>query len=137
VVVLGGSTGAGKSTLVNSVVGREITPAGVIRPTTTHPVLAVREEDAWFVADHPITELAELRTADSVPAGLALLDAPDLDSVLEDNRNLANLLLETADLWLFVTTAARYGDAVPWRVLQQARDRGVTVAVALNRVPRA
>src|SRR5699024_963747 len=34
VVVLGGSTGAGKSTLVNSVVGREISDAGVIRPTT-------------------------------------------------------------------------------------------------------
>jgi len=136
VVVLGGSTGAGKSTIVNSVVGRELTAAGVIRPTTTHPVLAVREEDTWLVAEHPIAELADVVADDGVPAGLALLDAPDLDSVLEDNRTLANLLLETADLWLFVTTAARYGDAVPWRVLRQAQERGVTVAVALNRVPR-
>ncbi|HLT84163.1 MAG TPA: hypothetical protein VKZ83_08020 [Phototrophicaceae bacterium] len=136
VVVLGGSTGAGKSTLVNSVVGREITAAGVIRPTTTEPLLAVREEDLWLVAEHPITRLADVVADDGVPPGLALLDAPDLDSVLEGNRTVANLLLETADLWLFVTTAARYGDAVPWRVLRQAQERGITVAVVLNRVPR-
>ncbi|WP_299276446.1 hypothetical protein [uncultured Georgenia sp.] len=136
VVVLGGSTGAGKSTLLNSVVGREVTEAGVIRPTTTQPLLAVREEDLWLVEEHPITELADVVADDGVPAGLALLDAPDLDSVLEGNRRLANLLLETADLWLFVTTAARYGDAVPWRVLRQAEERGITVAVLLNRVPR-
>src|SRR6476469_7692573 len=37
--VVGGSTGAGKSTLVNSVVGREVTLPGVLRPTTRSPVL--------------------------------------------------------------------------------------------------
>ena len=136
VVVLGGSTGAGKSTLVNSVVGREITDAGVIRPTTRRPVLAIAGADAWLLADHPITELADVVETDGVPAGLALLDTPDLDSVVADNRALGNLLLETADLWVFVTTAARYGDAIPWRVLAQAQERGITIAIVLNRVPR-
>src|SRR5699024_1649828 len=78
VVVLGGSTGAGKSTMVNSVVGAEVTSAGVVRPTTTQPVLAIREEDTWLVAEHPITGLADVVTDDGVPSGLALLDAPDL-----------------------------------------------------------
>jgi len=32
--VVGGSTGAGKSTLVNSIVGRRVTQPGVLRPTT-------------------------------------------------------------------------------------------------------
>lgn len=136
VVVLGGSTGAGKSTLVNSVVGAEITDAGVIRPTTRRPVLAVAAADAWLLADHPITELADVVETDGVPAGLALLDTPDLDSVVAGNRALGNLLLETADLWVFVTTAARYGDAIPWRVLAQAQERGITIAIVLNRVPR-
>ena len=40
------------------------------------------------------------------------------------NRGSAHELLAAADLWLFVTTAARYADAVPWRVLRGARDRG-------------
>jgi hypothetical protein len=30
------------------------------------------------------------------------------------NHDLAALLLGAADLWLFVTTAVRYADAVPW-----------------------
>lgn len=134
-VVFGGSTGAGKSTIVNSLVGVEVTPAGVVRPTTMTPVLAVRPEDAWLVAAHPITELATVATADDVPPGLGLLDAPDLDSVREENRTMGQLLLQTADLWVFVTTAARYGDAVPWQALASAEARGVTTAVVLNRTP--
>ncbi|WP_448629803.1 dynamin family protein [Cellulomonas soli] len=39
VVVVSGSTGAGKSTLVNSLVGSEVSAAGVLRPTTRRPVL--------------------------------------------------------------------------------------------------
>ena len=38
-MVVGGSTGAGKSTLVNSLVGADVSPAGVLRPTTRAPVL--------------------------------------------------------------------------------------------------
>ena len=37
--VLGGSTGAGKSTITNSLVGADVTTAGVLRPTTRAPVL--------------------------------------------------------------------------------------------------
>ncbi|HET7476943.1 MAG TPA: ABC transporter, partial [Dermatophilaceae bacterium] len=44
-------------------------------------------------------------------------------------------LLAAADLWLFVTTAARYADAVPWRLLREAADRGTSVALVLDRVP--
>ena len=47
--VIGGSTGAGKSTLVNSLVGRRISASGVLRPTTRTPVLVCHPEDrAWF-----------------------------------------------------------------------------------------
>ena len=61
---------------------------------------------------------------DDVPAGLALLDAPDVDSVVASNRDLAGQLLAAADLWVFVTTAARYADAVPWDLLRTAAERG-------------
>jgi hypothetical protein len=73
----------------------------------------------------------------AVPAGLALLDAPDLDSVVEANRTLAGQLLAAADLWLFVTTAARYADAVPWTTLRSAAERGTALAVVINRMPDA
>ena len=48
-VVVGGSTGAGKSTLVNSLVRAPVSAAGVLRPTTRSPVLVSNPADLpWF-----------------------------------------------------------------------------------------
>ncbi|WP_240675437.1 GTPase, partial [Cellulomonas endophytica] len=133
-VVVSGSTGAGKSTLVNTLIGREVTEAGVLRPTTREPVLVHHPLDAELLARHPVLEHATVVPDAACPRGIALLDAPDLDSVVASNRVSAHRLLEAADLWLFVTTARRYGDAVPWSVLDAAAARGTSVAVVLDRV---
>ncbi len=149
--VVGGSTGAGKSTLVNSIVGHEVTQPGVLRPTTRSPVLIHHPEDArWFTDQRILPGLARITGArvdtsgasslrlvgsDAVPTGLAVLDAPDIDSVVAANRDLAAELLAAADLWVFVTTAARYADAVPWDLLREAGERGTSIAVVLDRVP--
>ena len=137
VVVVAGSTGAGKSTLVNSLVGSEVSTAGVLRPTTRQPVLVHHPLDTELLSHHPVLESVQVVADEHVPRGIAVLDAPDLDSVLESNRESAHRLLEAADLWLFVTTAARYGDALPWRVLESAVQRGASIAMVLNRVPTA
>ncbi|MBZ2196202.1 GTPase domain-containing protein [Occultella gossypii] len=137
IVVVGGSTGAGKSTIVNSVVGSDVSEAGVLRPTTREPVLVVHPKDAELLEEHPVTAVARVSAHEEVPRGLALLDAPDLDSVHSGNRGLADELVELADLWVFVTTGSRYGDAVPWARLHTASERGVSLAVVLNRVERA
>ncbi|MDQ1743747.1 MAG: hypothetical protein QOE23_2086, partial [Pseudonocardiales bacterium] len=151
-VVIGGSTGAGKSTLVNALVGHPVSQAGVLRPTTRSPVLVFSPDDAgWFAGDRILPGLARttgpelagqqpgkslrLVAAPSLTPGLALLDAPDVDSFVETNRELAVQLLAAADLWLFVTTAARYADAVPWDLLRVARERATALAVVLDRVP--
>ena len=148
--VIGGSTGAGKSTLVNSLLGRVVTSPGVIRPTTRSPVLVHHPDDAqWFASDSMLPGLArttssanDARTLQvvpepSLPHGLAILDAPDIDSVVAENRALAAQLLAAADLWIFVTSAARYADAVPWDYLRSAAERHAVVAVVLDRVPPA
>jgi predicted GTPase len=146
--VVGGSTGAGKSTLVNSLVGSVVTESGVLRPTTRSPVLVHNPVDGdWFGADRLLPELErvshpthdphslQLVPLDVVPQGLAILDAPDIDSVEESNRRLAAQLLAAADLWLFVTSAARYADQVPWNFLRQAAERSAAVAIVLDRTP--
>lgn len=135
VVVVGGSTGAGKSTLVNSVLGAEVSDAGVLRPTTRTPVLVVNPEDIKAFTEHPLAQVCLTVVSDAVPSGLALVDASDLDSVHEANRTLAVRLLEAADLWLFITTAARYGDHTPWSTLEDAAGRRTPIGVVLNRVP--
>ncbi len=144
--VVGGSTGAGKSTLVNSLVGTQVTEPGVLRPTTRSPVLVHHPDDGqWFGQDRILPDLErvsrstmdpaalQLVASTAVPAGLAILDAPDVDSVEERNRTLAAQLLAAADLWLFVTSAARYADQVPWNFLKQAAERSTAVAVVLDR----
>ncbi|WP_246365265.1 ABC transporter [Nonomuraea rhodomycinica] len=147
--VVGGSTGAGKSTLVNSLVGADVAEPGVLRPTTLVPTLVASPADRdWFMGPNVLPGLSRaggagqgtagaLRvvTSDALGAGLALLDAPDIDSVVTANRELAAQLLAAADLWLFVTTAARYADEVPWSFLRLARERSTALAVVLDRVP--
>ncbi|HSE69480.1 MAG TPA: GTPase domain-containing protein [Nocardioidaceae bacterium] len=148
--VVGGSTGAGKSTLVNSLVGTKVTEPGVLRPTTRSPVLVHNPADAdWFDKDRILPDLArttgatgdpgalQLVPSDQVPLGLAILDAPDIDSVEERNRTLAAQLLAAADLWLFVTSAARYADQVPWEFLRAAAERSTAVAIVLDRTAPA
>ncbi|SEB46236.1 Dynamin family protein [Nocardioides exalbidus] len=146
--VVGGSTGAGKSTLVNSLVGTRVTIPGVLRPTTRSPVLVHHPDDAkWFGQDRLLPELErvdrqtndpealQLVASTAMSPGLAILDAPDIDSVEERNRVLAAQLLAAADLWLFVTSAARYADQVPWEFLRKAAERSAAVAIVLDRTP--
>ncbi|MEW1977595.1 dynamin family protein [Kocuria palustris] len=162
--VVGGSTGAGKSTVVNALIGRPVTRAGVVRPTTRQPMLIHHPDDAAaFEGTRVLPHLARVRgwlarTEDSggelgapetaaagtslvlladegADRGIALLDAPDIDSVSDANRKLAGQLLAAADLWLFTTTANRYADAAAWDLLIEAGRRQITVAVILDRVP--
>ncbi|MFF9348430.1 ATP-binding protein [Streptomyces sp. NPDC014734] len=183
--VIGGSTGAGKSTLVNSLVGRLVSEAGVLRPTTRTPVLVCHPDDHhWFAGARVLPQLtrvwlppqesrdldgpdgrdgrdgiggiggldaldgfddggdeagagAALRveTATGLPRGLALLDAPDIDSLVVRNRVLAAELICAADVWVMVTTASRYADAVPWHLLRTAKEYDASFVTVLDRVP--
>jgi hypothetical protein len=174
--VIGGSTGAGKSTLVNSLVGRRVSEAGVLRPTTRTPVLVCHPDDHhWFAGMRVLPQLTRvwmppqedaeeehllparaggrngggwagggraveekalrIETASLLPRGLALLDAPDIDSLVVENRLLAGELLCAADVWVMVTTASRYADAVPWHLLRTAKEYNATLVTVLDRVP--
>jgi hypothetical protein len=148
-IVVGGSTGVGKSTLVNSILRHEVTRAGVLRPTTRSAVMCVNPGDVPAVTGPDRLLPAYLRSSAAterpdtitlfphtgIPPGVTLIDAPDVNSVLGDNRAAGGRLLSAADAWILVTTAERYADAVPWRLLQEAHDRRVTLAIVLNRVP--
>lgn len=166
--VVGGSTGAGKSTLVNSLVGRQVSEAGVLRPTTRTPVLVCHPDDHhWFAGMRVLPDLMRvwvpheedetpaaksrardrgpanthatremrIETVSSLPRGLAILDAPDIDSLVVENRTLAAQLICAADVWVMVTTASRYADAVPWHLLRTAKQYRATLITVLDRVP--
>ncbi|GLY79517.1 AAA family ATPase [Actinoallomurus iriomotensis] len=151
-VVLSGSTGAGKSTLVNTLVGARVSATGVLRPTTSSPILVCHPDDAdWWLderyvlpgfgrvpgpaPDAVVGDQLVIMKSEVLPRGLALLDSPDVDSVFEDHHEFAAQFLAAADIWMCVTTAARYADAQVWRLLHRARDHGATLGIVLSRVP--
>jgi energy-coupling factor transporter ATP-binding protein EcfA2 len=153
-VALVGSTGAGKSTLMNSLVGARVSNTGTRRPTTNSPVLACHPSDArWFAENVFLPTLPRVRQQglampgrdgllvlaenEGMPEGIALLDTPDIDSVVQAHREFAHQFLDASDLWLFMTSAARYADAAVWELLQQARDRDASLAIVLSRVAPA
>jgi GTPase Era involved in 16S rRNA processing len=129
--VIGGPTGAGKSTLVNSLVRAPVSTTGFLRPTTRKPVLVCHPRSWARVHRHQLIPIS----APALPPGIALIDAPDINSIEQANRELSNELFDDADLWVFVTTAARYADAEAWRHLRAAQQRKVDLAVVLDRVP--
>ena len=138
-VVLVGPTGAGKSTVFNTIAGRATSETGVIRPTTRVAVVLLHPDDLPAVRDGafariPVSQLRFVEDA-SIEPGLVLLDAPDIDSIEHANRALTDRLVEAADLCLFVTTATRYADRVPWTVLDRVRERGLPLQVIVNRMP--
>jgi energy-coupling factor transporter ATP-binding protein EcfA2 len=153
-VALVGSTGAGKSTLVNSIVGAHVSATGVRRPTTNSPVLACHPDEIdWFAENNFLPTLPRVRqeglarpgrdgllvlaASEGMPKGIALLDTPDIDSVVQAHHEFAYQFLDASDLWLFMTSASRYADGPVWEVLQHARDRKASLGVVMSRVPQA
>jgi len=139
VVLLLGPTGAGKSTIFNTIAGRAASATGVLRPTTRVAVVLVHPDDREALVEGAFGAVPseQLRFVEdpTVERGLAVVDAPDIDSLEHANRVLADRLVEAADLCCFVTTATRYADRVPWAVLSRVEERGLPLLVVLNRMP--
>ena len=154
-VALVGSTGAGKSTLVNSIVGQRVSQTGIRRPTTNSPVLACHPDEMdWFAENVFLPTLPRVRqqglampgrdgllvlaACEGMPKGVALLDTPDIDSVVQAHHEFAHQFLDASDLWLFVTTGSRYADAPVWELLRYAKERDAALGIVLSRVqPRS
>ena len=125
VLVVGvvGGTGTGKSTLVNALVGGEVTAAGdVARPTTVQPVVvAARDVDvSWLPLEAMQARL--VRSDSPAVANIVLVDCPDPDTQVlpgaaaaqdprpaaNRNRDLLEQVLPVCDVLLLVATAQKY-----------------------------
>ena len=121
VVAFFGGTGVGKSSLLNRLAGAPIARVGVERPTSHEVTLYLHEsvELAALPAGAPLDSVPLSRHSLPERRGVLWIDAPDIDSVQQANRELALRWLPHVDLLIYVVSPERYRDDVGWRVLRQ------------------
>lgn len=142
VVMLCGPTAVGKSSLINTVAGAEISSPG-LGATTSAAVFYVHERDdpgRLFEYGETVGRLARgphavVRHDRDELLRKVLVDTPDIDSVVLQHRALTEALVHAADIVLFVTTPEKYKNmqAAQW-VSDQRRRRAM--AFVLNKWDR-
>ncbi len=110
IVAIVGGTGSGKSSLLNAIAGEAVSEAGRIRPYTQEPM-------AWIpsMRDHGLEALLDdleihLRARQEKIPGLALVDMPDVDSIVLENRAIAEKIIAQVDGLLWVLDPEKYHD---------------------------
>lgn len=120
IVATFGGTGTGKSALVNALVGRECTPSGRQRPTTTRPVLIAHPQTELEFLGLPLDELDVIRADTPLLRDVILIDCPDPDTTETETAgsNLARLhrLLPFCDVLIYTSTQQKYRSA---RVIEE------------------
>jgi hypothetical protein len=119
VVATFGGTGVGKSSLVNGLVGKEVTSAGRQRPTTTLPIVLAHPKTDLAVyhlpADSDDAEVQVVRVDTPLLRDIVIVDCPDPDTSESETAtsNLARLhrLLPYCDVLLYVGTQQKYRSA--------------------------
>lgn len=138
VMALAGGTGVGKSSVLNALAGREVSPARAVRPTTDAPV-------AWVASSRrsevdPLLDWLKVETIVAHESGdladVAILDLPDVDSVRAEHRATVDALLPRIDAVTWIVDPEKYDDArvhAYWRTLAPHADR---LRFVLNKADR-
>jgi GTP-binding protein EngB required for normal cell division len=144
VIALAGATGSGKSSLFNALVGLDLSPVGVRRPTTGHPLACVWGPDGagplldWLGVPrrHQLARDSELDLSNHDDLrGLLLLDLPDHDSTVVEHRLEVDRLVELVDVLVWVLDPQKYADqAVHQRYLRPLAAHAAVTVVVLNQI---
>lgn len=123
VVATFGGTGTGKSSLVNALVGAEVSTTGRQRPTTTTPILLVHPQLEPDSLGLDLTQFQVKRVDSPVLRDIVVIDCPDPDTSegASAGSNLAILrsIVPHCDVLLYASTQQKYKNA---RVIDELAD---------------
>ncbi len=130
-VVVVGEFNAGKSALINALLGDRVLEEGVTPTTTQVNVIRYGETpdrrvvNAWLhEIDAPAPLLREL----------SVVDTPGVNAILREHEAITRRFLPRADLVLFVTSADRPFTESERLFLQAIRDWGKKVVLIINKI---
>ncbi|GAA4919476.1 hypothetical protein GCM10023237_45000 [Streptomyces coeruleoprunus] len=143
VVAIAGSTGSGKSTLINALAGVPVSETGLRRPTTAAPIACSWSEGAAELLDR-LAIPGRLRrrplaggAGDEALQGLVLIDLPDHDSAVTAHRAQVDRVLGLVDAVIWVVDPEKYADAVLHeRYLRPLAGHAEVTFVVLNQIDR-
>jgi small GTP-binding protein len=129
-LVVAGEFNAGKSALVNALLGETVLPEGVTPTTAAVTLLSYGEQaerrdrpDGLLEVRHPLPLLREV----------ALVDTPGTNAILRHHEQLTREFIPRSDLVLFVTSADRPFTESERDFLEQIRGWGKKIVVVLNK----
>jgi GTPase SAR1 family protein len=124
VVAVFGGSGTGKSTLINALVGEDVTPGGRERPTTRRPQVITTPDLDLEPLGLPSDSIDVVRVDSTVLHDVVLVDCPDPDTGEEehDSGQLDRLheILPLCDVLLYTSTQQKYRSARVAEVLDVA-----------------
>ncbi|MFO1093925.1 MAG: GTPase [Planctomycetaceae bacterium] len=110
-----GGTGTGKSSLVNALVGEEVTRPGRERPTTRKPVLIAHPKTTLSALGLPLDDFEIVLSEAELLRDLVILDCPDPDTseteTAGSNLERLHALLPYCDVLVYVSTQQKYRSA--------------------------
>ncbi len=130
-LVFVGEFNAGKSALINSVLGEKILPEGATPTTSRVTLVKWGEQIGEHVVDqnfaiytHPLPLLRELN----------IVDTPGTNAILRQHERLTDEFVPRSDLVLFVTSADRPMSESERQFLERIRGWGKKVVMTLNKI---
>lgn len=129
-MVLVGPFGSGKSSVINALLGEEVTEVGPI-PTTDRIVILRHGED---VQRSRTGDIETIFHPSPLLENLSLVDTPGLESVFKTHDEVTRRFLHRADVVLLVMIATQVLTASNLEYLQQLRSYGKRVVMVVNQV---
>ncbi len=130
-VVISGEYNAGKSSLVNALLGQKVMTEGVT-PTTDRVTIISYGDEAKIIEES--ASLARREYPAEILKDLAFVDTPGTNAIIKEHQELTEHFIPRADLVLFVTSADRPFTESERKFLELIASWGKKVLIVINKM---
>ena len=130
-VVISGEYNAGKSSLVNALLGQKVMTEGVT-PTTDRVTIIIYGEESRIIEES--SSLARREYPAEILKDLAFVDTPGTNAIIKEHQELTEHFIPRADLVLFVTSADRPFTESERKFLELIASWGKKVLIVINKM---